>query len=177
MVLVQLIDPATGQVREIADGAEGEYIITHLDREACPLVRYRTGDILRVRTKPCACGRTGFRMDIVGRSDDMLIVRGMNVFPTAIVTVVGEFVPRTTGKAQVVLQAAGPKVEPPLRVRVECAEGVDPREGAELKAAIERKIRAELSVTTQIDLVAFGAFQRTETKTKLVVIEPAQGGS
>jgi hypothetical protein len=67
LVLVQLIDPASGEVKDIAEGAEGEYIVTHLDREACPLARYRTGDILRVRTSPCACGRTGFRMDIIGR--------------------------------------------------------------------------------------------------------------
>jgi len=175
MVLTQLIDPATGAMREIADGAEGEYIITHLDREACPLLRYRTGDILRVRTKPCACGRTGFRMDIIGRSDDMLIVRGINVFPIALVNIVGEFVPQATGKAQVVLQAAGTKVEPPVRLRVECGDGIDPgsAQALEMKAGIEKKIRADLSVTTNIELVAFGRFERTAAKTRLVVIEPA----
>ena len=177
LVLVQLIDPVTGQVKAITEGAEGEYIVTHLDREACPLARYRTGDILRVRTNPCACGRTGFRMDIVGRSDDMLIVRGINIFPTAIVNIVGAFLPQTTGKAQVVLPVRGPKVEPPLRVRVECGEGVDPAAARELADAIERRIRADLTVTAQVELVAFGAHERTAAKTRLVVIEPPADGA
>lgn len=170
LVLVELVDPATGAIKPLVDGAEGEYIFTHLDREACPLLRYRTGDVLRVRTTPCACGRTGFRMDIVGRSDDMLIVRGINVYPAAIVAVVGTFLPRVSGKAQVVLSAPGPKVEPPLRVRVECGDGVAP--SAELAAAIEARIRDELSFSSRIELVAYGEFARTATKTKLVSLEP-----
>jgi phenylacetate-CoA ligase len=171
LVLVQLIDPVTGAQKPIEDGAEGEYIFTHLDREACPLVRYRTGDVLRTYTTPCECGRTGFRMDIVGRSDDMLIVRGINVYPAAVVAVVGTFMPRTTGKAQIVLPAAGPKVEPPLRVRVECGSGVDPARADDLRARIEASIRAELSFSARVELLGFGEFARTETKTKLVSIE------
>lgn len=171
LVLVQLIDPATGALKPIEHGAEGEYIFTHLDREACPLLRYRTGDVLRTYTTPCECGRTGFRMDIIGRSDDMLIVRGINLYPTAVVAIVGTFMPRATGKAQVVLPAAGPKVEPPLRVRVECGEGVAPGTSGDLAKSIEAAIRADLSVTARVELVAYGQFQRTEAKTKLISIE------
>jgi len=171
LVLVQLIDPATGALKPIEDGAEGEYIFTHLDREACPLLRYRTGDVLRTYTTPCECGRTGFRMDIIGRSDDMLIVRGINLYPTAVVAIVGTFMPRVTGKAQVVLPAAGPKVEPPLRVRVECGEGIEPATSGDLAKSIEAAIRADLSVTARVELVAYGQFPRTEAKTKLISIE------
>ncbi len=170
LVLVELVDPATGTIKPLVDGAEGEYIFTHLDREACPLLRYRTGDVLRVRTTPCSCGRTGFRMEIVGRSDDMLIVRGVNVYPAAIVAIVGRYMPRVSGKAQVVLGAPGPKVEPPMRVRVECGEGVAP--SAELAAAVESGIRAELSFSARVELVTFGEFARTATKTRLVSLEP-----
>ena len=173
LVLVELIDPATGELREMVDGAEGEYIFTHLDREACPLLRYRTGDVLRIRTTPCECGRTGFRMDIIGRSDDMLIVRGINVYPAAVVSVVGEFLPRTTGKAQIVLRDKGPKVQPPLHVRVECNDGIDPGSASDLQGAIERRIRADLTVAARVELVRFGAFERTATKTKLITVEPA----
>lgn len=173
LALVQLIDPATGAIMEMEDGAEGEYIFTHLSREACPLLRYRTNDIIRVRTSPCACGRTGFRMDIVGRSDDMLIVRGLNVFPVAIQSVVSAFMPKTTGKMQVVLPAAGPKVDPPLRVRVECADGVAPGSSQDLREAVAARIRSELSVTTHIELQPFGTFDRTLAKARLVVVEPA----
>lgn len=169
--LVQLIDPETGAIREMADGVEGEYIFTHLDRQACPLVRYRTGDVLRVRTSPCECGRTGFRMDIIGRSDDMLLVRGVNLFPSALQSVVNGFAPKASGRMQVVLPRPGPQVEPPLRMRVEYAEGLGEAECAELKAAIERAIRGDLTVTVEIELVPQGGLGRTETKTRLIVVE------
>jgi len=171
--LVQLIDPQSGALVPMRDGAEGEYIFTHLDRQACGLVRYRTGDILRVQTSPCPCGRTGFRMDIIGRSDDMLLVRGMNVFPSALQSVVDRFAPQTVGRVQVVLPAPGPKVEPPLRVRVEHAEGIDTSGLAALKRSIEAAIRADLTVTTDILLVPAGTLGRTETKTRYIVVEPA----
>ncbi|MFO1305984.1 MAG: hypothetical protein U1F54_19850 [Burkholderiales bacterium] len=170
LVLVELVDPATGAIKPMVDGAEGEYIFTHLDREACPLLRYRTGDVLRIRTTPCACGRTGLRMDIIGRSDDMVIVRGINVYPAAIVAVVGTFTPRVSGKAQVVIAAPGPKVEPPLRVRVELGEGVAP--STDIASAIEARIRQELSVSSRVEFVSFGEFARTATKTKLLSLEP-----
>ena len=172
LALVQLIDPATGAMKEIGEGAEGEYIFTHLDREACPLLRYRSGDILRVYTAPCACGRTGFRMDIIGRSDDMLIVRGLNVFPAAVQSLVGDFMPKVTGKMQIVLRMPGPKVDPPLHVRVECNEGLEPANNGALRNAIERRIRADLNVTAAVELVPLGTFERTSTKTRLVIIDP-----
>ena len=169
LVLVELIDPATGASRDIVDGAEGEYVVTHLDREASALVRYRTGDILRIDTKPCPCGRTGFRMHIAGRSDDMLIVRGVNVFPAAIVSVIGDFMPRVSGKAQIVLPEPGPRAEPPVCVRVEHGEGVTIDEAE--RAAIERRIKADLSITVRLDMVPFGSLERSATKTGLIIIE------
>lgn len=171
--LVQLIDPHTGALKPMHDGAEGEYIFTHLDRQACGLVRYRTGDILRVQTSPCPCGRTGFRMDIIGRSDDMLLVRGVNLFPSALQSVVGRFAPKAAGRIQVVLAQPGPKVEPPLRLRVEHASGLGEAARAGLKKAIEAAIRTDLSVTTDVQLVPDGSLGRTETKTRIIVIEPA----
>ena len=169
--LVQLVDPASGALKPVEDGAEGEYIFTHLDRRACPLVRYRTGDILRVYTKPCACGRTGFRMDIIGRSDDMLIIRGVNLFPSAIQSVVGRFAPRVSGGVQIVLDRPGPRVEPPLKVRIEHAPALGAAALGELKGAIEKAIRSELMVTSSVELVPSGALGRTETKTRLIVVE------
>lgn len=171
--LVQLIDPQSGKLLEMRDGAEGEYIFTHLDRQACGLVRYRTGDILRVQTSPCACGRTGFRMDIIGRADDMLLIRGVNLFPSAVQNVVSRFAPKVAGRMQIVLPAPGPKVEPPLRVRVEHAEGLAGAELADLKKAMDIAIRADLTVTADVQLVAPGTLGRTETKTRFIVIEPA----
>lgn len=169
--LVQLIDSETGQIKEVADGEQGEYIFTHLDRRGCPLLRYRTGDVIKVHTAPCACGRTGWRMDIVGRSDDMLLVRGVNVFPSALQSVVGGFSPKVTGAIQIVLPKAGPQVVPPLKMRVEASMSgsVD---GDVLRSDIELAVRRDLSVTASIELVPAGALGRTEAKTKLIVIEP-----
>ena len=73
------------------DGAKGELVLTHLQHRAAPLLRFRTRDHVEVWTSPCKCGRTAPRIRCIGRTDDMLIVRGVNVFPSAIREVVSEF--------------------------------------------------------------------------------------
>ena len=84
--LAEIIDPATGD--PLPAGEYGELVITTLTKEALPVIRYRTGDITRLHTEACPCGRTGARMEkVCGRTDDMLIVRGVNVFPSQIETV------------------------------------------------------------------------------------------
>ena len=84
--LPEIIDPETGEV--LPEGEMGELVFTTLTKEAFPLIRYRTGDITRLNTEPCICGRTNTRMDRVsGRTDDMLIIRGVNVFPSQVESV------------------------------------------------------------------------------------------
>ncbi|MDQ3238099.1 MAG: AMP-binding protein, partial [Actinomycetota bacterium] len=80
-LILEVIDPVTEEPLEWEDGVEGELVATHIDRECCPLVRFRTGDRIKVRTAACNCGRTGPRWTCVGRTDDMLIVKGVNVWP------------------------------------------------------------------------------------------------
>ena len=127
----ELIDPAIGRGgRAMDDGAEGELVLSHLRHRAAPLLRFRTRDHVRVRAGTCACGRDGIRIRCIGRTDDMLIVRGVNVFPSAIREVVGEFAPRVSGNIVVRPAAAGPKQEPPLPVTVELAEARSGRRGA-----------------------------------------------
>ena len=101
-VHAELIDPETGAARALDDGASGELVLTHLRHRAAPLLRFRTRDHVEVRTSPCACGRTGPRVRCVGRTDDMLIVRGVNVFPSAVREVVAGFAPRVSGHILVV---------------------------------------------------------------------------
>ena len=101
----ELIDPETGAAVELDDGATGELVLTHLRHRAAPLLRFRTRDHVQVRTSPCACGRTGPRVRCIGRTDDMLIVRGVNVFPSAVREVVSAFAPR--GQRPHPRQAAG----------------------------------------------------------------------
>ena len=122
-VHAELIDPETGAALELEDGAAGELVLTHLRHRAAPLLRFRTRDHVVVRTSPCPCGRTGPRIRCIGRTDDMLIVRGVNVFPSAVREVVSAFAPEVSGHILVRPQAPGVKQEPPLPVSVELAQG------------------------------------------------------
>ena len=165
-VFPELVDPETGVARPLEDGASGELVLTHLCHRAAPLLRFRTRDHVEVRMSPCACGRTGPRVRCVGRTDDMLIVRGVNVFPTAIRDIVGAFAPRVSGHILVKPAVAGVKQEPPLPVAVELALGVEA--DGELAGAIRERLRSVLVVSTNVELVPFGTLQRSEYKAVLV---------
>lgn len=166
LVHFELIDPATGAPVAIEDGAEGELVYTHLRHRAAPLLRFRSRDRVRISTAPCACGRTAPRVRCIGRTDDLLIVRGVNVFPTAVREVVGEFGDRVSGVISIRPRAKGVKQSPPLPIRVELAEGgADDRELAD---KIRERIRDKLVVTTDIELVQWGTLPRSDYKSKLV---------
>jgi phenylacetate-CoA ligase len=157
----ELIDPDTTAPIPMEDGAEGELVLTHLQHRAAPLLRFRTRDHVHVKTSPCPCGRTGPRIRCIGRTDDMLIVRGVNVFPSAVREVVGEFQPHVSGQILIKPSRPGVKQDPPLRVVV---EGDEPG----LADAIRERIRAVLVVQTEIELVPIGTLERSDYKTKLV---------
>ena len=165
-VYPELIDPDTRAARALEDGATGELVLTHLRHRAAPLLRFRTRDHVEVKMSPCSCGRTGPRVRCVGRTDDMLIVRGVNVFPTAIRDVVGGFAPRVSGHVLVRPRSAGVKQDPPLPVTVELARDAAPDRS--LESAIRDRLRAVLVVSTEIELVPFGTLQRSEYKSHLV---------
>jgi len=165
-VHAELIDPSTGAAVALEDGASGELVLTHLRHHAAPLLRFRTRDHVVFRTRPCPCGRTGPRVRCIGRTDDMLIVRGVNVFPSAIREVVGAFVPRVSGNILVRPVAPGAKQDPPLPVDVELAAGS--AADAMLADAIAEGVRAALVLRSRVQLVPWGTLQRSEYKSKLV---------
>ena len=165
-VHAELIDPETGAALELADGATGELVLTHLRHRAAPLLRFRTRDHVHVGTSSCRCGRTGPRIRCVGRTDDMLIVRGVNVFPSAVREVVSSFAPAVSGHVLVRPQAAGVKQDPPLPVAVELGRGATA--DAQLADAIRERLRNVLVVQTAVELVPWGSLQRSEYKSKLV---------
>ncbi|HET7855741.1 MAG TPA: AMP-binding protein [Gaiellaceae bacterium] len=165
-VHAELIEPETGDAIEMADGAAGELVLTHLRHRAAPLLRFRTRDHVVVRTSPCPCGRTGPRIRCVGRTDDMLIVRGVNVFPSAVREVVAAFAPRVSGHVVVRPEAEGVKQQPPLPVRVELAPDADADDA--LAEAIRERIREALVVQTRVELVPWGGLRRSEYKSTLV---------
>jgi phenylacetate-CoA ligase len=165
-VHAELIDPATGAARALEDGATGELVLTHLRHRAAPHLRFRTRDHVEVRMSPCPCGRTGPRVRCIGRTDDMVIVRGVNVFPSAVRDVVSAFAPRVSGHILVRPVADGAQSPGPLPVSVELADGAaaDPA----LAQQIRERLRSALVVQTRVDLVPFGSLGRSEYKSKLV---------
>ena len=160
-VHVELIDPESGAVLPFEDGADGELVYSTLSREAMPVLRFRSRDRVVVNARECSCGRGALRVRCIGRTDDLLIVRGVNLFPTAVREVVAEF-----GGGPILIRPAheGVRQDAPPRVLVE-VEG-EPDRG--LAAEIRTAIRTKLVVTTEVELVPYGTLPRSEYKSKLV---------
>jgi phenylacetate-CoA ligase len=163
----ELIDSQTREPMKIEPGAVGELVYTSLTREAMPVVRFLSGDLVRIEGTSCDCERTSFRMRCIGRRDDMFIVRGVNVHPTAILSVVGNFRPRVTGRARVVRQSREVSVTPPVPIEVEVPAGQDSNET--LAAEIAEAIHAKLVFRSKITLVPEPAFGEAGYKTRLTV--------
>jgi phenylacetate-CoA ligase len=165
-VHAELIDPETAAAVEMQDDATGELVLSHLRHRAAPLLRFRTRDHVRVWTSPCKCGRTSPRLRCIGRTDDMLIVRGVNVFPAAIREAVNAFAPEVSGHILVRPQAPGVKQDPPLPVTVELGRGQ--LASSSLADAIRDRLRQVLIVQTRVELVPWGSLQRSEYKSTLL---------
>ncbi len=165
-IIPEIIDPETGERKELEDGVTGELIYTAIDRESSALLRFRTRDHVIAWTSRCSCGRTSMRICCIGRTDDMLIVLGVNLFPSAVRDVVSGFAPRTTGEIRVLLDQPGPLAQPPLKVVVEAAE---PENDGNLKRELEEAIRAKLIVPAKVIMVPPGVMPRSEMKTQLLV--------
>jgi phenylacetate-CoA ligase len=164
-VWVELVDPESREPMEIETGAVGELVYTALTREAMPVVRFLGGDIVHIEGTSCACERTTFRMRILGRRDDMFIVRGVNVYPAAILSVVGEFRPRVTGRARVVRQGHEMTIEPPIPIEVE-VPAAHAGEAA-LAEAIADAVHRKLTFRAAVTLVPESEFGDAGYKTRL----------
>jgi phenylacetate-CoA ligase len=156
-VLLEVVDPVSGEALPLEDGVHGELVWTHLRREASPLLRYRSADLGRVWTAPCPCGRTTPRIRVDGRADDMLRVQAVNIYPSAIGEVLARH--RVLGRWAVV--ATGDPVIPPLRVYAEADEtGELPALAAELR----QTLRSAFTATA----VPRGTLPVAEHKTQIV---------
>lgn len=168
-----LVDPATKQPIEIRDGAVGEAIHTALEYEAAPSFRNATGDILRLHVGECpGCGHFGVRMEIIGRADDMLAIKGVKVYPAAIQNVVGQFQPKVSGELRIRLDAPPPRVEPPLQLAVEAGPDTPQAEWPALAKSIEQRIRELLTFRPVVTVLPFGSLPRSGQKTKLIEVVP-----
>jgi phenylacetate-CoA ligase len=155
--VLELVEPDTGEPVPLEDGAEGELVWTHLRREASPLLRYRSADLGRVWTSPCACGRTTPRIRIDGRRDDMLRVQAVNVYPQAI----GAILERDGRLGRHCVVAEGDPIVPPLQVYVEAPAGV---ELDDVAGELQDALRARFAVI-RLDP---GSLPVAEHKTRIV---------
>ena len=165
--VAELIDPDSGDVLPFTDGQQGEVVYTSIRREASPLLRMRSHDVMQVFTDPCGCGRTTFRFKILGRSDDMFIVKGVNVFPLAIQTSLMSLAPRVTGEFRVDLDRP-PPIDYAVPLSVEVA-GEVPTDGlATLTGEVVARLQRDLNFTASVTLVRPGAIAG-EGKTRRVI--------
>jgi phenylacetate-CoA ligase len=151
----EVINPATGEVDD-----EGELVMTNLGRVGMPVLRYRTGDYVRLLHEPCACGRTLVRLEggVIGRADDVLIVRGINVFPSAIENIVRRF--PEVGEFAVDVYRNGELDE--LAIRIEVREG----DAEAVASAVSREFRAGVGLRAEVQGVPFGTLPRFDLKAK-----------
>ncbi len=166
--LVECVDPET--LAHVPEGETGELVFTTLTKEAMPVLRYRTRDLAALDRSPCPCGRTGVRMSrIVGRSDDMLIIRGVNVFPSQI----EEALLRVEGTAPhylIEVSRPGSLDEAIVKVEMRPADFRDEmRQMVELRDRIDREIHAVTGVRMTVELVAPNALERSAGKARRVL--------
>ena len=161
--LAEVVDPETGEA--LSTGEEGELVFTTLTKEALPLLRYRTGDIASLTDEPCACGRTLARMSAVrGRRDDMLIIRGVNLYPSEVEHVLLG-VDGVAPEYQLIVERHGALDE----LTVACEPADDGVDRAALAARVGTALREDTGLTMAVELMAPGEVPRSEGKAVRVV--------
>ena len=164
----EILDPET--LKPVPDGEWGELVITTLTRECCPLVRYRTRDVTRIISEPCACGRTHRKIDqLRGRTDDMLIIRGVNVFPSQIEQVITGF-PEIATHYQIILTTRGPLDHVELQVETVPDFPIDEvRKIEDLKRRLGVELKSNLQVSVEVKIVEPKTIARSEGKATRVI--------
>lgn len=166
--IAEIIDPETGEV--LPEGSHGELVITSLTKEALPLLRYRTRDLTMINRETCSCGRTHGRIQkILGRSDDMIIIRGVNVFPSMIESILLQ-IPGIEPQYQLMVDRVGNLDR--MEVQVEVSEGVfsdEVRKLEELEHRITRELDSGLGISVRVRLVEPRSIERSEGKAKRII--------
>ena len=164
-----LVDPVTKEpVESDADGAIGEMVHTNLQREAAPAVKYAYGDIVQITTKECpGCGFKGKRARLIGRADDMLIVKGVNVYPAAIRDIIARFVPDVTGEMRIVLDSPPPRVVPPIKLKIEHGKGMGKSDLPGLAGRISDALHDGIKIRPDIEFVGPEELPKETRKTPL----------
>ena len=168
LFLLEVIDPKTGE--QVEDGERGELVVTTLDKWAFPLIRYRIGDITILNNEPCECGRTHPRiMRILGRTDDMIVVRGINVFPSQVESVLMR-IPEIGDHYQIIVDRKGSLDV--MTVKVEMTESTFSDKIADLMSlskTVARLLKGVLNITAEVELVEPGTIPRSMGKAQHVI--------
>ncbi len=169
-VYYELVDPDTGKNVPMEDGATGLGVFTSLDAQGGGIMglRMTMGDVHQVYTSPCPCGKSGFRYKIVGRTDDMLKVKGVMVYPAQIKNVVESFLPRTTGEFRILLDEPPPRVVPPLKIKIEFGEGLNKEDQDQLNKEMEEKMHREVKIRPAIEWIEPMSLERSDKKTQYI---------
>ncbi|MFO7965174.1 MAG: AMP-binding protein [Desulfobacterales bacterium] len=162
----ELVDPETKQSIPFENGAIGQLLTTTL--EGPMSLRGTSGDVAQVLTEPCACGNPGWRLKIIGRTDDMLKVKGVIVYPSHIDDAINHFVPKVTGEFRIVLDIPPPRVEPPLKLKVEYAGTVPEASLDTLAGEIGDYMHNKLRIRPKIEWVPPMSLERTALKTRYI---------
>jgi phenylacetate-CoA ligase len=162
-LLVELIEPKTLELLPVEAGVTGELVLTNINRQAQPVLRFRTRDLIGIRDhNVCACGRGSFRFDVVGRSDDMLVVKGVNVFPGLVKGRLARFRGMVTGCFQIVVDTPPPLTA--LHLRVESSGTLKAMEKRRLIELLTDDFQTGLPVRPLVELVPQGTLPRTHGK-------------
>ena len=170
MVYYELVDPNTGKNVPLEDGNTGLGVFTSLTSDGGGLLglRMTLGDVHQVFTSPCPCGKSGFRYKIVGRTDDMLKVKGVMVYPAQIKDVVESFAPRTTGAFRILLDEPPPRVVPPLKLKIEYGKDVATGDLEALNREMVQKLHQFVKISPVIEWVEPMSLERSEKKTQYI---------
>jgi phenylacetate-CoA ligase len=163
--ILEILDPET--LEEVEDGEIGEMVVTTLRKEGSPLIRYRTRDLTRIIPKRCSCGSVLPMHDaLLGRSDDMFIMRGVNIYPGQVDAILSN-IPGAGSEYQIILDRKEDGKDY-MTVKIERAQGQDPSRDGELRRAIEDEIKKQILVSGAVSIVAYGELPRSERKSKRV---------
>jgi len=166
--IMELIDPETKEPVPFEDGAMGELVGTPLAGDSMNVIRFNSNDIMQVFTAPCPCGLSGVRYKVIGRSDDMLKVKGVMIYPASIDNVITGFVPRVTGEFRIVLTEPPPRVVPPLKLKVEYGETVTQDTLPGLAREIQDKMHDAIKIRPEITWIPPMTLERSTHKTKFI---------
>jgi len=162
--IYELVDPNTREIIPLEDGARGEAVFTTVEGDGWIWLRTSIGDIHEVTMSPCPCGKTGFRYKVVGRTDDMLKVKGVIVYPAAIAGLLQNFVPRLSGEFRIVLTEKPPLVTPPLKIKVEKGPECQAEKLKELEKELEGTFHNQLKIRPSIIWQETGELERSTYK-------------